>query len=121
MTQPSPMRALAGGQSRAMRPDSVAAPPNTRLHIDIQRLTLSGYTPDQQRRFTQTLHTELHRLAHHLSSGNVSSWNGAAHARMAQLDAGQLPIGAAPEDAAKQLAARLFDRLRSAKGGNARV
>jgi hypothetical protein len=115
MTQPSPMRPVPGAETRTPRAER-QAPPNRRLHIDIQRLTLPGYTPDQQQRFTQTLHAELNRLAR-----NVSSWNGALHTRMARLDAGQLNVAATPEDTARQLAARLFDRLHSAKGASTRV
>lgn len=115
MTQPSPMRPIAATEKRAAHAEQQAAP-RTRLHIDIRRLTLPGYTPDQQQRFAQTLHAELNRLAH-----NLSAWNGALHTRMARLDAGQLSAAATPEDTARQLAARLFERLPSAKGGNPRV
>lgn len=80
------------------------------LHIDIQRLTLPGYSTDQQQRFTQTLQSELNRLAQ-----EQPRWPVALHARVSDLDAGRLQTGASPEDAARQLASRLFARLAGKK------
>jgi len=86
---------------------TVGERPNTRnLHINIQRLTLTGYTPAQQQRFVLTLESTFKQLA-----ANQTHWPSAPLIRLANMDAGRLRTGATPEDAARQLAMKLFGTL----------
>jgi hypothetical protein len=73
------------------------------IHIHVERVTLHGYSPSQQARFTDALQTHLTQLA---ASEDVT-WP-AAGERIRHLDAGVMRAGAQPEEAAHRVAARLL-------------
>ncbi|WP_266168815.1 hypothetical protein [Dyella subtropica] len=73
------------------------------VHLELQRLTLNGYTPGQQQRFLATLQASLERLA-----ADHTGWPADASLQIAHLDAGALASGATPESAARQVAQQLF-------------
>ncbi len=86
--------------------------PRIALHIRIGRLTMQGYSPAQQKRFTRALQFSLGELA---ERGGAGQWSAARALRMNRLDAGRLPAGATPEAAARQIATRLFAGLTQAQ------
>ena len=87
----------------------------SQLHFQIGRITLHGYAPADQKRFSDSLQSSLAEFAH---ARREVPWTGAAKLRIAHLDAGELRAGASPEEAARHVAAQLFARLsKNHRGG----
>ena len=76
------------------------------VHIDIQRLSLHGYTQAQQRRFIQALEVAIRSFA-----SEQARWSLVRPMHIAHLDAIHPGAGANPEESARQLAQQLFGKL----------
>jgi hypothetical protein len=98
-------------------PDNVAPvasnpAPSPAVNFNIGGLTMEGYAPAEQKRFTQSLQSRLTELA---KAHHQSDWS--AGLRMNRLDAGQLPVGATPEQAARHIALQIFSKITQQTGG----
>ncbi|WP_184055871.1 hypothetical protein [Paraburkholderia sp. MM5384-R2] len=91
-------------------PSSRSAPGGVRIGIDIQRLSLNGYTQVQQQRFVQALEATLSRLAED-GAGDASL----SSRHIAQLEPLRMRPGSTPEDAARLLAQALIGALAERK------
>jgi len=108
--QPSPAGAFLAREA------AQSAPRVGRLRLDIQRLSLPGYTPAQHERFMHALTTTLNQLM-----ARQAPWPTALGARITHLDAGRLREGATPEDAAREIATQIFARLAGGAGDEPHV
>jgi hypothetical protein len=96
---------------KSPKPAHTAPPPSVRknqadVYIDVERLSLHGYTQPQQQRFVQALETALSQLAMDRKEWSLLT------SRHIEDVAPLRPLpGATPEAAARQLARQLFGLL----------
>jgi hypothetical protein len=118
MTPPAPLpgRAPAAGPAAPAPAAAPATPPPPapvplprRVRLDIGAITLHGYSPAQQDRFTRSLRAELAELAAGPEAAQAAASPAPPPAR--RLDAGVLRAGATPEEAAGRVAAALRAHL----------
>ncbi|GLQ45827.1 hypothetical protein GCM10007862_08780 [Dyella lipolytica] len=76
------------------------------VHIDIDRLSLHGYTQPQQQRFMQAFETALSQLA-----VDRKEWSLLTPRHIADVTPVRPRPGTTPEAAARQLARQLFGLL----------
>ena len=76
------------------------------VHIDIHQLSLHGFSPAEQRRFLQTLRTELTQLA-----CARQDWSDLSSGKSSSLPPLQARSGSTPEQTAQRLAVTLFGSL----------
>lgn len=93
-------------QSRGQRLGNARSSPPARgvpkLHFQIDRLTMQGYSKGDQRRFVHSLERQLASLARH-----TAAWPAASRV-LGSLEAIRLRPGASPEEASRLLARRIF-------------
>jgi hypothetical protein len=92
--------------------NSCAGSRNGKLHFNIRRLTLHGYSRADQARFTRTLRAELAKLSAKATPGDP---------RIERLDAGEMGSGVSPEEAARRIARRIAERLGHHDGASRNV
>jgi hypothetical protein len=110
---PRPQTFSAGNSPE--REDRKGSTPASYLQIRIDRITLHGYAPADQGRFTRMLSRELTKLAH---AHEAIDWSAVARAWIGRLDAGQLRAGASAEEAARRIAQQIFANLTQRRGKN---
>ena len=82
----------------------VAARPN--VHIDIQKLSLHGFSQREQQSFMRALSRALERQA-----AAKQDWSAVTAQSLQSLPALQARAGSTPEDSARLLASEIFARL----------
>ena len=85
-----------------------------KVHFEIERITLHGFSPAHRTRFLTSLRASLTELA---SAGDGSLSQPRA---LGSLNAGQLRPGASPEDAAALVTARVRAAIAPASGRESR-
>lgn len=98
MKPPFPARGPRPGNARSSPPCNRA----TKLHFQIDRLTMHGYSNADQRRFVHSLERQLASLVRH-----TATWPAASRI-LGSLEAIRLRPGASPEEASRLLARRIF-------------
>jgi hypothetical protein len=108
----------AASHKSPQQPKAAASPESTRnapaaggVHMDIRRLSLSGYTQVQQQRFMLALETSLTQLA-----SEKNGWSSMPSRHLAHLDVVRPGASVEPEQAAQQLAQQLFGMQADSKG-----
>jgi hypothetical protein len=75
-----------------------------RVHFDVGRITLHGYSPGQRTRFVAALRAQLTELA----AADRLRWPAGQPRHIGRVEAEPLPPDASPERAARHVAARIM-------------
>ncbi len=91
--------------------------PGPRLHFQIDRITLHGYTANAHARFLNSFRESLLSLAPTLGSSGLAQ----VSRKLSSLDAGQLRPGVSAEEAGRQVARQIVAALGRCARGKAGV
>ena len=107
------MRHKPGHRPSNASPIASNPAPSPRVNFQIGWLTMEGYAPAEQKRFTRSLQSRLGDL---VKTHSASEWS--AGLRMNHLDVGRLPAGASPEEMARHIALQILSKIKRQTGGN---
>lgn len=95
------------------QPIATTASVRPAVHIDIQKLSLHGFSPSEQMRFQRALSSALQQQA-----SALQDWSTLTSRTLRSLPTMQAKAGRTPEKSAQLLASELFSRLAANHAGH---